>query len=48
MSRTLKCHGLCPWVSVFPFFCKRTMPYNKKLTDLDCLGCTGKYQTVSV
>jgi hypothetical protein len=36
---------LCPRVAFFPIFYKRTMPYNKKLTDLNRSGNTGKYPT---
>jgi hypothetical protein len=43
-----KCFGLCTLLSrdlFSPFFYKRTMPYNKKLTDLNRSGSTGKYST---
>jgi hypothetical protein len=42
-----KCFGLCtlPSRGLFPIFYKRTMPYNKKLTDLNRSGNTGKYPT---
>ena len=34
-----------PSRDLFPMFYKRTMPYNKKLTDLNRSGSTGKYPT---
>jgi hypothetical protein len=35
-------------VTFFPFFYKRTIPYNKKLTDFNRSGSTGKYPTSAV
>jgi hypothetical protein len=37
--------SLCPRLTFFPIFYKRTMPYNKKLTDLNRSGSTRKYPT---